>query len=115
MKRIIKKSIFGMMCLLSLHVHADQKRTCPCPGPKVPEPSVKMYVQPNEIELADGQIFVKMGSELQSMKALFSDKDGFYVLAKKRQGRCPEEYWECDTCGGCSPWYAVDCDWCGYN
>lgn len=129
------KTIFGMFCLMLFLFSGsavfaekkncpcpgpkfsenDEKKKCPCPGPKYSENDEKIYLQSNEIDISNNQIFVKVENKIVPAIALYSDNQGIFILTKKRQGRCPEEYWECSTCSGCSPWHAPDCDWCGYD
>jgi hypothetical protein len=90
-----------------------EKKKCPCP--KNTACADKVYLQSNDIDIINNQIYVRIEDQIVPAIALYSDNEGIFVLTKKRQGRCPEEYWECSTCTGCSPWHAHDCDWCGYD
>lgn len=116
MKMRLKKTL-GILCLLLFITTASAENLnskCPCrprpPGTNVRE---KTYLNNSDIEISQNKILVKIQGKVEPAIALFSDEDGLYILTKKRQGRCPEEYWECSTCGGCSPWYVPECDWCG--
>ncbi|MBS0604403.1 MAG: hypothetical protein JSS60_05115 [Verrucomicrobia bacterium] len=113
------KTIIGALCLLLFLVNTStveaKKKKCPCSGPKYSECAEKIYLDSSDIDLTGNQIFVKIEDTIKPALALYSDNQGIFVLTKKRTGRCPEEYWEWGTCGGCSPWHAPDCDWCGYD
>lgn len=102
------------MLLGSAEIHASCKQGKP---PKDKNLVEKIYLDPSKIEITNQQILVEIENVLVPAVALYSDPEGIYILAKRgrEQGRCPEGYWECNTCRGCSPWITVECDWCGYD
>ncbi len=108
----------GLFCLmLFFWTGVEAKCNCPKP-PKPPKPKEdKIYIQPENIQILPNQIAVQIDEEILTPSALFSDTQGIYVLSserRRRQGRCPDGYWECSECTGCTPWISPDCDWCGY-
>jgi hypothetical protein len=112
------KRFLGIVCLLLLLGPAAASAKCKCGKPPKENAQVeKIYLNPTEINILEKQILVKIEDEAMPAFALYTDQEGIYVLTKRGrdQGRCPEEYWECGTCGGCTPWHSPDCDWCGYN
>lgn len=113
------KRFLGVICLLLFLGTAnaeDMNWKCPCkPKPPSSKNDEKKYLSSSDIEISDNKILVRFEDNVIPAIALFSDENGIYMFTKKRQGRCPEEYWECSTCSGCSPWYASECDWCGYD
>ena len=113
------RTFFGLMfltLLLATASHAFAKSPASSNPNRKPAPCVeKIYLNPSDIQFLDNQILVNIENTPKRTLALYSDDKGIFVLTKKRQGRCPEEYWECGTCGGCSPWHAPECDWCGYD
>ncbi len=112
------RCFLGAICLLLLLGPAGINAKCKCgKPPKDKQHSEKIYLNPSEIDIVDKQIYVKVENSTVPTFALYSDNEGIYILNKRGrdQGRCPEDYWECSTCGGCTSWYSAECDWCGYN
>ncbi|MGC1878898.1 MAG: hypothetical protein WA347_07855 [Rhabdochlamydiaceae bacterium] len=114
------KRFLGIICLLVFLATASAESSdsrCPC-QPKPPNSNKafeKTYLKSSDVEIGENKILVRIEDKIIPAIALFSDDQGIYVLVRKRQGRCPEDYWECDTCSGCTPWYHPECDWCGYD
>lgn len=108
------KCFSGIICLLLLLGPAAVSAKCKCGKPPKENKYVeKIYLNPSEIDILDKQIYVKVEDEAIPVLTLYTDQEGVFVLVRRRQGRCPEEYWECDTCTGCTPWHSAECDWCG--
>jgi hypothetical protein len=112
------RHFLGIICLLLLLGPVAVNAKCKCGKPPKETVEVeKIYLDPVEIDIVEKQIFVKIKDRTVPTCVLYTDEEGIYVLAKRgrEQGRCPEDYWECSTCSGCTPWFSAECDWCGYD
>jgi hypothetical protein len=108
------KCFWGIICLLLLLGPASISAKCKCgKPPKENHLEEKIYLSASQIDIVENQIYANLESEAIPVLTLHTDQEGIYVLVRRRQGRCPEGYWECDTCSGCTSLYNWDCDWCG--
>lgn len=63
----------------------------------------KTYVEADKIAFAEGAILVNVEEQIIETPAIFSDKNGFYILQVKVDTRhCMWPNWECDGCGYCN-------------
>lgn len=110
----MKTTLFRFLGFLALLVvttiSAHAKCSCPKP-PKFVECD-KVYVQPSQIDLIDGQILVKVEEQVLQTSMILTDEQGFYFKDYKKQGDCPDFQWECEVCHACNDNWNNYCQIC---
>lgn len=68
----------------------------------------KLYLQEGQFAIHGSQFFVFVENQWEPTEALFSDKNGIYILARKWY-----EPWDCSYCGVTNPPHRLTCWNCG--
>lgn len=101
MKFIKLLSLFAFACICSI-AHA-QETTQDVSDSKI----TKMYIEPNQIQFDENNIYVCINQNWTRTTALYTDRNGFYIVDEQGGWTCPR----CNTYNT-SPY---DCIRCGYS
>lgn len=92
MKHCLAKLFFVLCVLFSTNCAAD----CNCSNEEMSfVPCPKTYVQPDQIDLYDGAIFVKINEAILQTKGLHSDAEGLFFEMIKGP-KCHLWEWKCE-------------------
>lgn len=104
-------AFFVLLCFGSITAYAG----CPkCPKPPKFMECEKTYIVGSQIEIVEDQIFVNVAENVVQTSALYADEAGLYFKDFRKQGCCPDGYWECSVCHDCTENYYIWCRTC-YN
>ena len=77
------------------------------------DPCEKTYIQPNQISISEGGIFVYVDNTWLAAEAIHADASGIYVSDLVDNHGWTQ--WKCrySDCNYINPWYVNECQGCG--